>query len=172
MKLMLNGAVTLGTYDGANIEIVEQAGEDNNYIFGARVEELQRLGGGYDPRAIYEREPRVRAVVDTLINGTVSDGGTGAFRELYNALVVGADWHKSDHYYLLLDFLSYADTKLRANRDYRDRIAFGRKCLMNTASAGKFSSDRTVRQYADEIWHIEPVERTEDDASDGELRSI
>lgn len=172
MKLMLNGAVTLGTYDGANIEIVEQAGEDNNYIFGARVEELQKLGDGYDAKSIYEREPRVRAVVDTLIDGTVSDGGTGAFRELYNSLVVGADWHRPDHYHLLLDFLSYADTKLRANRDYRNHMAFGRKCLMNTASAGKFSSDRTVRQYADEIWHIEPIERNEYEAANGELRSV
>ena len=157
MKFMLNGTVTLGTYDGANIEIAQEAGEENNYIFGARIEDINRIKDSYNPREIYEREYRVKRALDTLINGTVSDGGTGKFRELYDAILNGTSWHKADHYYLLLDFLPYVEAKLRANRDYRDRIAFGRKCLMNTASAGKFSSDRTIAEYAKELWHIEPT---------------
>lgn len=158
MKFMLNGAVTLGTYDGANIEIVAEAGAENNYVFGARVEDIAAIRDSYNPREIYEREPRVRRALDTLVNGTVSDGGSGAFREIYESILNGASWHKPDHYYHLLDFLPYVEAKLRANRDYQDRMAFGRKCLMNVASAGKFSSDRTIREYAGELWHIEPIE--------------
>ena len=154
MKFMLNGAVTLGTFDGANVEIVEQAGEENNYIFGARVEDLHRIEKSYHPKELYEQEPRIRQAVDTLINGTLSDGGTGMFKDLYDSLLTGADWHPADNYYLLLDFLPYVETKLRANREYRERQEFARKCLRNTASSGKFSSDRTVREYADEIWHV------------------
>jgi len=157
MKFMLNGTVTLGTYDGANIEIAQEAGEENNYIFGARVEDINRIRGSYRPREIYDREPRVRRALDTLVNGTVSDSGTGGFKGLYHSLLDGTDWHQADHYFLLLDFLPYLEAKLRANRDYRDRIAFGRKCLMNTASAGKFSSDRTIAEYAKELWHIAPI---------------
>lgn len=155
MKFMLNGAVTLGTYDGANVEIVEQAGKENNYIFGARVEELQQVETVYDPRMVYETYPRIRKVVDTLIDGTFSDGGTGMFQELYDSLLKGASWHKPDHYYLLLDFLPYCDAKLQVNADYRDnRMQFIRKCFVNTANAGKFSSDRTIVEYAKEIWQI------------------
>lgn len=157
MKFMLNGAVTLGTYDGANIEIVAEAGEENNYVFGARVEQIEALRNRYDPRQIYEREPRVRRALDTLVNGAVSDGGSGVFREIYESILNGESWHRPDHYFQLLDFLPYVEAKLRANRDYQDRMAFGRKCLMNVASAGKFSSDRTIREYADELWHILPV---------------
>lgn len=154
MKLMLNGAVTLGTYDGANIEIVQQAGEDNNYIFGYRVEELNARRDSYDPRAIYEREPRVRRVVDTLIDGTVSDDNTGAFADLHRSLLEG---YRPDSYFILLEFLPYLERKMQAIGDTRDPIAFGRKCLVNVASAGKFSSDRTIGQYARETWFIEPV---------------
>lgn len=154
MKLMLNGAVTLGTLDGANVEIVEQSGRENNYIFGATVEELGRIADSYCAKKLYEENPRIRRVVDTLIDGTLDDGGTGMFRELYDALLVGASWHKPDHYYLLLDFIPYCEAKLQANRDWGNREDFARKCLMNTANAGKFSSDRTIRQYAQEIWHI------------------
>lgn len=152
MKFMLNGAVTLGTYDGANVEIVQQAGEDNNYIFGARVEELAKIADSYNPREIYEQNPRVKAVVDVLINGTFDDGGTGMFRELYSSLLDGASWHKPDNYYLLYDFISYCDAKLKANSDYSDRYLFTQKCFMNTANSGKFSSDRTVNEYATQIW--------------------
>ena len=157
MKFMLNGTVTLGTYDGANIEIAQEAGEENNYIFGARVEELNAIRDTYNPREIYDREPRVKRVMDTLVNGTVSDGGTGKFAEIYNSILNGESWHRPDNYFLLKDFMPYMEAKLRANHDYRDRIAFGRKCLMNTASAGKFSSDRTIAEYARELWHIDPV---------------
>lgn len=160
MKLMLNGAVTLGTLDGANIEIVEQAGAENNYIFGARVEEINEIRDIYDPKRIYKRSPRIRRVVDTLVDGTFDDGGTGMFHELYTSLLEGASWHRPDNYFLLYDLPSYVDTKLRAIRDYRYRSAFGRKCLLNAANAGIFSSDRTIKQYAEELWHIEacPVE--------------
>ncbi len=154
MKLMLSGAVTLGTYDGANVEIVEEAGEANNYIFGARVEDIRRESASYNPKAIYENNPRVKRVLDTLIDGTLSDDGFGYFKELYSAILEGACWHRADHYFLLLDLIPYVETKLRVNRDYADRLAFGRKCLANVASAGKFSSDRTVKQYAQEIWHL------------------
>ena len=155
MKFMLNGAVTLGTYDGANVEIVEQAGKENNYIFGARVEELGQIEAVYDPKMVYEAYPRIRRVVDTLVDGTFSDGGTGMFQELYDSLLKGASWHKPDNYYLLLDFLPYCDAKLQANADYRDdRMGFTRKCLINTANAGKFSSDRTILEYAKEIWQV------------------
>ncbi len=152
MKLMLNGAVTLGTMDGANIEIVQQAGLENNYIFGATVEEINRVRDTYQARDLYNSNANLRRAVDTLVNGTVpTDAGQ---QELYTALLDGASWHRPDHYFSLYDFQAYQDTRLRANHDYRDRLAFGRKCLMNVASAGKFSSDRTIREYANEIWHI------------------
>ena len=152
MKFMLNGAVTLGTLDGANVEIVEQAGRDNNYIFGATVEEIEQIKDSYNAQEIYHNDARIRRAVDTLVDGTVPTDDE--LRELHNALINGTGWHRADHYYILKDFHSYVDAKLRANRDYRDRQAFGRKCLMNVASAGKFSSDRTIRQYAEEIWHV------------------
>ena len=153
MKLMLNGAVTLGTFDGANIEIVERAGRENNYIFGATVEEINAIKGSYRPRDIYEQDEMIRRVLNTLVDGTFPDED-GKLRELYTALLDGASWHAPDHYFLLHDFRSYLDAKLRANRDYRDRMAFARKCLMNVASAGTFSSDRTIAQYAEEIWQV------------------
>lgn len=156
MKLALNGAVTLGTYDGANIEIVEQAGEENNYIFGLRVEDVRKLADNYDPKAIYESNARIKRVVDTLIDGTFDDGGTGAFQDLYDSLLVGASWHKADQYYLLADLESYVDTKLRVNRDYGDRHSFAKKCLLNIARLGMFSSDRSIKEYATEIWGIKP----------------
>ena len=154
MKLMLNGAVTLGTYDGANIEIVEQAGEENNYIFGARVEEISRMKQTYDPKKIYENDARIRRIVDTLIDGTFDDGGTGMFQELYTSLLEGASWHSPDHYFLLHDLPLYTEAKLRAIQDYKDRESFGRKCLINAANAGMFSSDRTIQQYASELWNL------------------
>ena len=156
MKMMLNGAVTLGTLDGANIEIVDAAGKENNYIFGATVEELEKLEN-YCSRAVMSKNPMMARVVRSLIDGTVSDGGTGEFRELYFALLDGASWHQPDHYYLLLDLPDYVETKLRALRDYRDANAFAAKQWRNACAAGPFSSDRTIRQYADECWHIHPV---------------
>ena len=157
MKFMLNGTVTLGTYDGANVEIAEEAGIENNYIFGARVEELEKIMPSYDPRKIYASDPQIARVLDTLIDGTFSDVGSGAFRELYYALLDSASWHVPDHYYLLGDLHSYVEAKLKANADYRDdRAGFLRKCWINMSNAGKFSSDRTIADYAKEIWRIAP----------------
>jgi starch phosphorylase len=153
MKFMLNGAVTLGTYDGANIEIIEQSGEENNYIFGAKVEEINQISSSYNPRQVYEQNPRIKRVLDTLVDGTFDDEHTGMFKELYDAILNGASWHKADHYYLLLDFIPYCDTKLKVNRDYSDLYAFRRKCFLNTANAGKFSSDRAVKEYAMDVWN-------------------
>lgn len=157
MKLMLNGAVTLGTYDGANIEIVQEAGEENNYIFGVRVEDLKSIMPNYDSRKLYAENKKIQRVVSTLIDGTVSDGGSGVFRELYFSLLDGASWHSPDNYYLLGDLESYVDAKLKVNKDYKDRKDFAKKCFMNTCNAGKFSSDRTIKDYADNIWHIKEV---------------
>ena len=155
MKLMLNGAVTLGTYDGANIEIVQEAGEDNNYIFGARVEDLEEILPGYDSRKVFAEDDMIRKVVSSLIDGSVSDGGSGDFRELYMSLLDGASWHEPDNYYLLGDIRSYVEAKLRCINDYSsDRKAFARKQWLNMCNAGKFSSDRTIADYAENIWGI------------------
>lgn len=156
MKLMLNGAVTIGTFDGANIEIFGEAGQENNYVFGAKVEDIAALED-YSAEELYESDMKIKRVLDCLIDGTLSDGGTGMFHELYNSLLKGASWHDPDQYYLLLDFEDYLNTKLRLNRDYKNRYAFAKKCWLNMANAGKFSSDRTIKQYAEEIWHISPV---------------
>jgi len=154
MKLMLNGAVTLGTFDGANVEIVEEAGRENNYIFGATVEELNAIKSTYDPKAIYDSNETIRRALDTLVDGTFPDED-GALAELHDAILKGASWHQPDHYFVLKDFPSYLETKIRAIRDAgTNPVAFARKCLMNIACAGKFSSDRTIRQYASEIWNV------------------
>ena len=155
MKLMLNGAVTLGTYDGANIEIVQEAGEENNYIFGAKVEELEKIVPEYDSRKVFAENPMIKKVVSSLIDGTVSDGGSGDFRELYTSLLDGASWHAPDHYYLLGDIESYVETKLKSNSDYSmNRLVFAKKQWLNMCNAGKFSSDRTIADYAENIWNI------------------
>ena len=158
MKFMANGAVTIGTYDGANIEIAECAGEENEYIFGARVEEIEKLKkDGYDPKKIYDENPELKKVIDTLIDGRFSDGGKkgeGSFEELHKSLLDGASWHDADHYFILRDLPDYIETKIRANNDYKDKRAFGYKCLKNTANCGKFSSDRTILEYANELWKV------------------
>ena len=156
MKLMMNGAVTLGTLDGANVEIAQEAGTENEYIFGHTVEQINQAKDSYWARGIYDTNHHLHRAIDTLVDGTVPTDD--AQRELYHALLDGASWHKADHYYVLLDYSSYMEAKLRANADYADRMAFGRKCLMNIASGAKFSSDRTIRQYAEEIWHVEPTQ--------------
>ena len=152
MKLMLNGAVTLGTLDGANVEIAQEAGRENEYIFGHTVDEINAVKPTYHARDIFDSNADLRRAINTLVDGTVPTDD--AQKELFHSLLDGTDWHQADHYFLLLDYASYFDTKLQANRDYADRIAFGRKCLMNVASAGYFSSDRTIRQYAKEIWKL------------------
>lgn len=159
MKFMLNGAVTLGTYDGANVEITQKAGEENEYIFGARVEQIDdlKMRNAYNAKGIYESNPTIKRAVDTLVDGTFSDGGAqgeGSFAELYNSLIYGAHWHQPDHYFIMLDLQSYIDKKIEANRNYSDRIKFGAQCLKNIANAGHFSSDRTILQYAKELWKL------------------
>lgn len=159
MKFMLNGTVTLGTFDGANVEIVEEAGEENNYIFGARVEELEKIMPEYDPRSVAFSDEKINRVLNKLIDGSFDDGGVpsneeGSFKELYHSLMDGASWHVPDHYYLIGDLKSYVEAKLKANCDYRDELAFARKCWLNMCSAGKFSSDRTIKDYAENIWKI------------------
>ena len=155
MKLMVNGAVTLGTLDGANVEIAKEAGMENEYIFGATVDIINNSKATYNPRWIYDHNADLRRAINTLVDGTVpTDDGQ---RELFHALLDGTHWHQADHYFLLMDYESYINAKLQVNRDYADRMTFGRKCLWNVASAAKFSSDRTIRQYANEIWHIQPT---------------
>lgn len=151
MKFMLNGAVTLGTLDGANVEIAQQAGEENEYIFGAKVEDIEKIEDTYDPMKIYNSNKTIKRIVDSLTDGTFDDGGTGMFEEL-KACLLEDTYNRADTYYTLYDYESYINTKLRVNKDYADRYNFTRKCFMNTVNAGKFSSDRTIKQYADEIW--------------------
>lgn len=158
MKFMLNGTPTIGTLDGANVEIVEEAGLENNFIFGARVETLEAVASSYDPKALYEGHPRLKRIVDTLVDGTFDDGGTGMFKELYDALLEGASWHPADVYYLLLDFDSYVAAQKKVSRAFCDKRHWARMSWMNLAGAGKFSSDRTIMDYAEDIWGISRVE--------------
>ena len=164
MKLMLNGAVTLGTYDGANVEIVREAGEENNYIFGARVEQLAKIMPDYDPRKLIFENEKINRALAKLIDGTFDDGGVpsdqeGSFEELYKALTDGASWHVPDHYYVVGDLEDYVSTKLRCSSDYKDELGFAKKCWLNMCNAGKFSSDRTIKDYAENIWKIAPISK-------------
>lgn len=154
MKFMLNGTPTIGTYDGANVEIVAEAGIENNFIFGARVEELEAIKDSYDPEIFYKTVPGLKRVMDTLIDGTFDDGDTGYFKELYDALMLGADWHAPDHYFILKDFEAYRDAQNRMNEAFLDSYAFAKKCWLNMCYAGKFSSDRTIEEYVKETWKI------------------
>ncbi|MGL4738456.1 MAG: glycogen/starch/alpha-glucan phosphorylase [Cellulosilyticaceae bacterium] len=155
MKLMLSGAVTFGTYDGANVEIVRESGEANNYIFGLRVEDLMLLAPGYYPRSYYEADPDLMRVVDSLVDGTFDDGGTGEFREIYESLLDGRDWQRADPYYVLADFAAFKNKYEQLLVDYQDELGWAKKSLMNIANTGIFSSDRTILDYSKEIWDIE-----------------
>ena len=157
MKLMANGAVTLGTLDGANIEIVEEAGSLNEYIFGATVDEIRSVQEHYNPNGMYHNDYKIKRALDALINGTLNDGGSGIFRELHDSIVYGASWHRPDQYFLLLDFERYLEAKKQVARDYKDSLVFAKKRWMNICNSGKFSSDRTIAEYAKDIWHIEKV---------------
>ena len=154
MKLMLNGAVTLGTYDGANIEIFHEAGIENNFVFGATVEELNAIRDDYDPKAIYDANPRLRRAIDALeqLEEAEPPYREGDLAELKQSLLEGTSWHKPDHYFLLKDYDSYMQAKLKAIRAAADRTAFAKMCLNNIAGAGKFSSDRTIAEYWEELW--------------------
>ena len=152
MKFMLNATPTFGTYDGANIEIVQESGEENNYIFGLRVEDIERIKHNYDPKWYYRENPSIKRVLDTLINGTLDDGRTGYFEDLYNALL-----EERDQYYVLADFDSFKKTQEQVFEDYKDQKKWAQKCFANLYNSGAFSSDRTIKQYADEIWNIKPA---------------
>lgn len=158
MKFMLNATPTIGTLDGANVEIVEEAGAENNFIFGAKADEIEAMGATYDPVEIYLSNPRLKRIVDTLIDGTFDDDGTGMFKELHNSLLIGASWHLPDNYFILYDFEAYVTAQWQVDAAYRDREQWARKCLANLANAGKFSSDRTILEYAKDIWNIEKIE--------------
>lgn len=159
MKLMLNGAVTLGTYDGANVEIVEHAGRENNFIFGYSVEELKEARKTYRPLALYEQNARIARLVDTLTDGTF--GRLDVFDELKSSLLTGGNYGLADNYFVLYELLPYIERKLECINAYSNRLNFGSMCLKNIASAGYFSSDRTVKQYASEIWRINKLDTTQ-----------
>lgn len=155
MKFMLNGAPTIGTFDGANVEIVEEAGEENNFIFGLRVEDIEEIEDSYNPNTEYNKIKGLKRALDTLIDGTFDDGGTGMYKELYDSILKGASWHKPDVYYVMKDFDSYRDAQQKVNDEFKNKLGWAKKCWINMANAGKFSSDRTIEQYSKEIWKIE-----------------
>lgn len=154
MKFMLNGAPTIGTYDGANIEIVQESGEENNFIFGLRVEDINRIESYYNPYDDYNNVVGLKRVVDTLVDGTFNDNGTGIYIELYNSLLKGTNWHKPDNYFILKDFDSYRNAQQNVNDSFKDKMSWAKKCWMNLSNSGIFSSDRTIKEYATEIWGI------------------
>ena len=136
------------------MEIFQEAGLENNYVFGKRVEELDAIRASYNPMRVYESQPRVKRVVDTLVDGTFCDEGLVSFQDLFRALTTDGGYNRPDCYFILYELLEYVERKLEVNRDYRDALAFSKKGLRNTAASGKFSSDRTVLEYAKDIWHI------------------
>ncbi|MDK8513236.1 glycogen phosphorylase [Actinotignum sanguinis] len=155
MKFMMNGALTLGTMDGATVEIVDAVGEENAYIFGAREEELPELRARYNPREQYETVPGLKRVLDALVDGTVSDGGTGEFHDLLGSLLDGSSWETPDVYYVLGDFADYRATRDRMAADYANQEEWGRKAWINICRSGRFSSDRTIADYGRDIWGVE-----------------
>ncbi|MHB1454226.1 MAG: glycogen/starch/alpha-glucan phosphorylase [Saccharofermentanales bacterium] len=155
MKFMMNGAVTHGTYDGANVEIVDAVGWENAFIFGARVENLPAIRSYYNPLWQYEHIPGLKRAVDALVDGTLSDSGTGMFRDIYNALLYGSSWQPADVYYVLGDFEDYRNSRNQLDIAYADQYGFAAKCWNNICASGIFSSDRTIKDYAREIWKIE-----------------
>ena len=158
MKFMMNGALTLGTLDGANVEILEAVGEENAYIFGATDDELPELRRHYDPRWHYENVPGLKRVIDALTDGTLDDSNSGWFHDL-RWWLLESGYEPADVYYVLGDFASYRETKDRMAQDYRDQEAWSRKAWINITRSGRFSSDRTISDYAREVWHInaEPI---------------
>ena len=158
MKFMLNGAPTLGTMDGANVEIVEEVGAENAFIFGLSSDEVINYenNGGYDPNVIYNTDEEIRQVLMQLINGTFSSD-TELFRDLYDSLLNTKNTDRPDRYFILADFRSYADAQKRVEAAYRDEKGWAKKALLNTACSGKFTSDRTIQEYVDDIWHLDKV---------------
>lgn len=158
MKFMLNGAPTLGTMDGANVEIVEEVGEENAFIFGLSSDEVINYenNGGYDPNVIYNTDGEIRQVLMELINGTFSND-TELFRDLYDSLLRGNGYDKADQYFILADFRAYAAAQEKVEEAYRDEKRWARMAMMNTACSGKFTSDRTIQEYVDDMWHLDKV---------------
>ena len=158
MKFMLNGAPTLGTMDGANVEIVQEVGEENAFIFGMSSDQIINYenNGGYDPDFIYNTDPEIRQVLMQLINGTFSSD-TEMFRDIYNSLLDKRNMPRPDQYFILGDFRSYAEAQKRVEAAYKDEKRWAKMALLNTACSGKFTSDRTIQEYVDDIWHLDKV---------------
>ena len=158
MKFMLNGAPTLGTMDGANVEIVDEVGKENAFIFGLSADEVINYenNGGYDPRVIYNTDDEIRQVLTELVNGTFSSD-TELFRDLYNSLLNQNGGERADQYFILADFRSYAAAQKKVEEAYKDEKGWARMAMLNTACAGKFTSDRTIQEYVDDIWHLDKV---------------
>lgn len=159
MKFMLNGAVTLGTMDGANVEIVEEVGAENAFIFGMSSEEVMNYeaNGGYYPREIYNQDADIRKVLEQLVDGTFGNGDKELFREIYTSLLDGTGYEKADVYFILKDFRAYAKAHQSINDAYKNRMAWAKMALLNTANSGKFTSDRTIEEYVRDIWHLQKV---------------
>ena len=165
MKFMLNGALTLGTMDGANVEIVEEVGKENAFIFGLSADEVinYEKNGGYNPEEIFNTDQDIRRVLMQLINGYYSPQDPELFRDIYNSLLNTKNSAKADTYFILKDFRSYAEAQKRVEAAYRDETWWARAAMLNTASAGKFSSDRTIEEYVRDIWHLEKIHVDDDD---------
>ena len=159
MKFMLNGALTIGTMDGANVEIVEEVGEENAFIFGLSSDEVINYEnfGGYNPMDIFNNDPDVRKVLMQLINGTYSANDPELFRTLYNSLLNTQSTSKADTYFILKDFKSYAEAQKKVEKAYRDEKGWAKSAILNVACAGKFTSDRTIQEYVDDIWKLDKV---------------
>lgn len=159
MKFMLNGALTIGTMDGANVEIVEEVGEENAFIFGLSSDEVINYEnhGGYDPSEIFNNDPDVRKVLMQLINGTYAPNDPDRFRTLYNSLLNTLSTSKADTYFILKDFKAYAEAQKKVEKAYRDEKGWAKSAILNVACSGKFTSDRTIQEYVDEIWHLDKV---------------
>ena len=165
MKFMMNGAPTLGTMDGANVEIVDEVGIDNAFIFGLSADEVinYEQNGGYNPYDIYNNDSDIRRVVDQLVDGTYANGDKEMYRDLYNSLLNNQGGARADMYFILKDFRSYADAQARAMEAYKDTDKWAKMALKNTACCGKFSADRTIQEYVDDIWHLDHVVINEDE---------
>ncbi len=159
MKFMLNGAVTLGTMDGANVEIVEEVGEENAFIFGMSSEEVMayEANGGYHPEEIYRNDPDIHRILDQLVDGTFSHGDREMFREIYNSFLAPS-YGRADQYFILKDFRSYAEARERVNKAYQDKARWAKMAMLNTANSGKFTSDRTIEEYVRDIWHLKKID--------------
>ena len=160
MKFMLNGALTLGTLDGANVEIVEEVGEENAFIFGLTAEQVieYEKNGGYDPMQYFNNDADIRQVLMQLINGMYSNGDMEMFRDIYNSLLYPQNGNRADVYFILADFKSYAAAQERVESKYRKSEEWNKSAILNIAHSGKFSSDRTIQEYVDDIWKLDKIE--------------